>query len=83
MTEEGRMPDRSYMFWSPRIAYRDGIPIPRATYKCKGSMILTKKGNRNAVKQVVTHRCKLVTDHPRNSCLCICGEEFNERSKSV
>lgn len=76
------MGSKSHMFWSPQHAYADGIPIPRATYKCKGSTILTKKGNRNAVKQAVTHHCKLVTDHPREACLCICGHEFNRKESA-
>ena len=67
------------MFWSPQHAYEDGIPIPRRTYKCKGSTLLTKKNNPNVVKQGVTHSCKLVTDHPGNHCICICGHTFNER----
>jgi len=76
------MESKSHMFWSPNHAYGDGIPVPRVTYRCKGSAKITKTHSQ-AVNQPVTHRCKLVTDHPRNSCLCICGEEFNERSNSA
>lgn len=70
------------MFWTdrPDLAYEDGHSIPRRTYKCKGSTLLTKKNNPNAVKQGVTHSCKLVTDHPK-SCICVCGHEFNRKEE--
>ena len=72
--------DKSHMFWSPNEggAYADGIPVPRATYRCKGKTKITKKAG-NAVTQPVTHECKLVTDHPTSYCVCVCGEKFNER----
>lgn len=76
MTEESF--GKSHMFWSPNRAYVDGIPIPRRTYRCKGTVKVTKSRG-IAVKQAVTHQCKLVTDHPREACLCICGQEFNHR----
>lgn len=74
---------KEHMFWSPNGggAYADGIPVPRVTYRCKGESKITKK-KRNAVKQSVTHNCKLVADHPTNYCKCICGEKFNEREES-
>lgn len=69
-----------YFFWGTGAngAYEDRIPVPRATYRCKGKTKVTKKSG-IAVTQPVTHECKLVTDHPANHCLCICGEKFNER----
>lgn len=78
--------DKSFMFWSsnPAIHYGDEYhtPIPRRVYRCKGTVKVTKTAS-NAVQQPMTHSCKLVTDHPRNTCLCICGQEFNDRSESV
>lgn len=67
--------DKSHMFWSPGEggAYKDGIPVPRVTYRCKGTV---KRVDSHAV---TPHQCKLVTDHPTNHCLCICGQKFNER----
>lgn len=75
------MTGKSFMFWGTGAngAYKDGIPVPRATYRCKGKTRITKKAG-NAVKQPVTHKCKLVTDHPTNHCKCICGQKFNERA---
>lgn len=68
-----------YFFWGlgANGAYGDGIPVPRATYRCKGKTRVTKKTN-NAVKQPVTHDCKLVTDH-QGGCICVCGQKFNEK----
>lgn len=70
-----------YFFWGTGAngAYGDGIPVPRVTYRCKGKTKITKRAG-NAVKQPVTHECKLVTDHPTSHCLCICGQKFNERA---
>ena len=72
--------DKSHMFWGlgANGAYEDGIPVPRATYRCKGKTKITKKSG-IAVKQPVTHECKLVTNHP-GGCLCICGQKFNEKA---
>lgn len=72
--------DKSFMFWSgrPDQAYEDDLPIPRVTYRCKGRTKVIKRSE-HAVKQGVTHQCKLVTDHPREACLCICGQEFNRK----
>lgn len=74
--------DKSHMFWSPNGggAYGDGIPVPRVTYRCKGKTKITKKAG-NAVKQPVTHECKLVTDHP-NPCQCVCGQKFNIKEEA-
>lgn len=73
--------DKSHMFWGlgANGAYEDGIPVPRATYRCKGKTKITKKYG-IAVKQPVTHECKLVTDHPGDYCLCVCGQKFNEKA---
>lgn len=73
------MTDKSFMFWGTGAngAYADGIPVPRVTYRCKGKIKVTKKAG-NAVKQPVTHGCKLVTDHPK-PCQCVCGQKFNEK----
>lgn len=75
--------DKSHMFWSndPAVHYgdEDHTPIPRVTYRCKGSAKITKTNNPQAVWQSVTHQCKLVTDHPRPYCLCICGAKFNRK----
>lgn len=67
--------DKSYMFWSddPKIAYKDAVPIPRTTYRCKG-VASVGEGLR-----MTKHLCKLVTDHPGTECECICGLLFNER----
>lgn len=71
--------DKSHMFWSddPYIAYGDGIPIPRVTYRCKGSV------KRNDTFGKTTHQCKLVADHPTDHCLCICGQKFNEKEEAL
>lgn len=68
------MTDKSFMFWGigANGAYSDGIPVPRATYRCKGTV---KRVDSTAV---TTHQCKKVTDHP-GGCLCICGTAFNEK----
>lgn len=67
--------NKEHMFWGTGAngAYGDGIPVPRVTYRCKGSV---KRVDSHAV---TTHQCKLVTDHPTNHCLCICGQKFNIR----
>lgn len=70
-----------YFFWGTGAngAYGDGIPVPRVTYRCKGKTKVTKKAG-NAVKQPVTHECKLETDHESiGPCICICGQKFNEK----
>lgn len=68
---------REVMFWSPNHAYKDGIPIPRATYRCTGQV------KRKDSHGWTTHQCKLVTDHQdvREKCLCICDEEFDPRER--
>lgn len=74
--------DKSHMFWSeaPNVTYGDekGTAIPRATYRCKKSTLVTKPESKVTVKQGVTHLCKLVTDH-EHACECICGRNFNEK----
>lgn len=71
-----------YFFWGTgdNGAYGDGTPVPRATYRCKGKTRITKKAG-NAVKQPVTHDCKLVTDHP-GGCICVCGQKFNIKEEA-
>lgn len=70
--------DKSHMFWTedPTIAYKDGVPIPRVTYRCKASA--TKEAGLRTRK----HDCKKVTDHP-GSCECICGMEFNVKEEAI
>lgn len=67
--------DKSFMFWGQgrNGVYGDGVPVPRVTYRCKGSVKL-----RNGV-----HSCKLVTDHEEASasCICLCGVEFNKKEE--
>lgn len=80
MTDERYMPDKSYMFWSsdPKVHYgdKDHTPIPLVTYRCKGVV------KRKDTRAWTSHQCKLVTDHKREKCMCICGQEFNPREKS-
>ena len=74
-----------YFFWdsvSEGGVYFDGVPVPRATYRCKGKTKITKKAG-NAVKHPVTHECKLVTDHPTSYCVCVCGEKFNWKVEAL
>lgn len=65
------MESKSHMFWSPNLAYKDGIPIPRVTYQCPG---YASKGE--GLTQT-HHTCKKVVDHP-GPCMCICDREFGE-----
>lgn len=62
------------MFWTSdlNVAYKEGLPIPRVTYRCKG------KATVEAGLRTTKHLCKLVTDH-EGSCQCICDLEFNEK----
>lgn len=69
--------DKSHMFWSEKRGgeYKDGIPVPRVTYRCKGA-VTVEKGLRTR-----KHECKLVVDHP-GACLCICDRKFNEKEEA-
>lgn len=64
------------MFWGTGAngAYGDGIPVPRVTYRCKGTVVVVGTSKYTTRK----HECKLVTDHP-GGCICICGQKFNEK----
>jgi hypothetical protein len=70
---------KEHMFWdsvSEGGIYFDGVPVPRVTYRCKGS------AKRQDTHAVTTHRCKKVTDHP-GGCECICGQKFNEKVEAL